>query len=357
MNIEFRKLEANEYPKTRALWEDIFVEDTKAFLDYYYQIKVAENEIYGAVEDNEIRAMLHLNPYPLSINGTEQNSHYIVAVATDTNYRKKGLMASLLKRSMQSMYDRGEGFTFLMPAAEAIYRPFDFRFVYAQAQMKKKKTVMADQVIPLKARPEDCQELARFATAYLKKRYGIYAIRDEHYYETVLAELQSEKGHMELFREKTDAGKILGCFLSGGEEVLEVREPMVLPKWQNKIGYEFSYSVKKPMIMARILHLETLMRCAKVREDMQCEIGIWDPLLEGNNGTFHIYGKKKAFVSIEKQTEVGETISIAALTSFLFGYQTLERSLAEEHDNLSEKSKEELGKIIPFSPIYLNEIV
>ena len=37
-----RKLEQSEHIATRKLWEEIFSEDTKAFLDYYYYIKAAK---------------------------------------------------------------------------------------------------------------------------------------------------------------------------------------------------------------------------------------------------------------------------------------------------------------------------
>ena len=35
-NTKPRKLEKQEHIKTRKLWEDVFKEDTKEFLDYYY---------------------------------------------------------------------------------------------------------------------------------------------------------------------------------------------------------------------------------------------------------------------------------------------------------------------------------
>ena len=44
--MNLRKLEKTEHEKTRRLWEEIFTEDTEAFLDYYYSIKKAENEIF-----------------------------------------------------------------------------------------------------------------------------------------------------------------------------------------------------------------------------------------------------------------------------------------------------------------------
>ena len=33
-----RRLDQSEHEKTRPLWEEVFTEDTKAFLDYYYSV-------------------------------------------------------------------------------------------------------------------------------------------------------------------------------------------------------------------------------------------------------------------------------------------------------------------------------
>ncbi len=41
-------------------------------------------------------------------------------------------MAGMLKQALNDMYADGETFTFLMPASESIYLPFDFRTVYEQ---------------------------------------------------------------------------------------------------------------------------------------------------------------------------------------------------------------------------------
>ncbi len=44
--MKIRKLKQEEHRMTRSLWEEIFTEDDEAFLDYYYQVKTAENSIY-----------------------------------------------------------------------------------------------------------------------------------------------------------------------------------------------------------------------------------------------------------------------------------------------------------------------
>ena len=41
-----KKLKPEERGLTRTLWEQVFTEDTKEFLDYYYTEKTKNNEIY-----------------------------------------------------------------------------------------------------------------------------------------------------------------------------------------------------------------------------------------------------------------------------------------------------------------------
>ena len=62
-----RKLEQSEHDRTRRLWEEVFTEDTKAFLDYYYYIKTRDNQIYAVEEDGDICSMLQLNPYKVVV--------------------------------------------------------------------------------------------------------------------------------------------------------------------------------------------------------------------------------------------------------------------------------------------------
>ena len=262
-----RKLEKQEHIKTRKLWEEIFKEDTKEFLDYYYSVKATENEIYVIEEDDKIVSMLHLNPYQMRIGNEIFKTHYIVAVATDENYRKRGYMAKLLNHTMQIMQERGEPFTFLMPAAEAIYKPFGFEFVYEQ----KRGTIIGkaygkSEVTFIMAEEKDCQDIADFANECLKD-YDVVTWRDASYYKTLLAEQASENGGILLARE---GEKIVGVFcfaesdISDGKRI-EIREPLFERKeilehvvyhlTGNKTQEVFctGYGEEtKPMIMAKV---------------------------------------------------------------------------------------------------------
>lgn len=265
--MKVRKLRQEEHIRTRKLWEEIFTEDTPEFLDYYYSVKTIDNEIYVIEDGGEIVSMLHLNPYQMRIQDKIYQTHYIVAVATDERYRKRGLMRQLLNHAMQVMADRGEPFTFLMPAAEAIYKPFGFEFVYEQKREKVSGKKCKDSTLEIvEASQSDCQAIADFANEILCA-YDVVTWRDADYYKTTLAEQISENGG--ILVAKRD-GKIEGVFCYAKEGQFEIREPLFCDKevLQHAIyhltGNEtepvlcvgYGHEESKPMIMAKVLNPE-----------------------------------------------------------------------------------------------------
>ena len=127
--LDVRYLKDEERIRSRVLYDEVFVEDADAFSELYYQIKAQDNQILVAEDDGTIVSMLHRNPYTVRFRGTSIPAEYIVAVATKVTYRHQGLMRELLTKALRDMYADGRPFTFLMPADEAIYTPFDFRLM------------------------------------------------------------------------------------------------------------------------------------------------------------------------------------------------------------------------------------
>ena len=128
-NLAIHYLTDAERIRSRALYDEVFVEDADAFSELYYQIKAQDNQILVAEDNGVIVSMLHRNPYTFRFRGTSIPAEYIVAVATKVTYRHQGLMRELLTKALRDMYADGRPFTFLMPADEAIYTPFDFRLM------------------------------------------------------------------------------------------------------------------------------------------------------------------------------------------------------------------------------------
>ena len=205
--MKVRRLEQAEHGLTRPLYEEVFSEDSKRFIDYYYTEKTKDNQIYVAEEDGGIQAMLHLNPYELNVNGTKKKANYIVAVATRESYRGRGFMKALLETALKDMYREGESFAYLMPAAEAIYTPHGFRTVYTQqleyCPIGEAGDVTLENGITCQVRPvanQDIPMLVNAENAALEAEgYQVYTLKSEMYYERLMKEYASEGAKLMLY--------------------------------------------------------------------------------------------------------------------------------------------------------------
>lgn len=316
---------AVENQRARKLYEEIFDEDSPAFVDYYFRVKAAENEIFVVEnEKQEILATLHLNPYEMMFCGEKVKTNYIVAVATRADCRHQGMMRSLLQASLQEMYRRKETFTWLMPAAEAIYRPFGFRFIYE----KNKMTVTADvlqraetdenwqihsdqevsgDIFCEEAKKEDLAELACFAEKQLSKLAEVYTVHDIAYFEQRMQEVGCEGGSLILIRKEKE---ICGYFLALKKD-REAWEIVVEDAVQKKafpavlhwfgaseekctftafpqIWEQYAQSENVPAIMGRLVHLERFVCCLKIKKEQEWKIRLTDSLIPENNGYFII---------------------------------------------------------------------
>lgn len=347
--------------RARKLYEEIFDEDSPAFVDYYFRVKAAENEIFVVEnEKQEILATLHLNPYEMMFCGEKVKTNYIVAVATRADCRHQGMMRSLLQASLQEMYRREETFTWLMPAAEAIYRPFGFRFIYE----KNKMTVTADvlqraetdedwqihsdqevsgDIFCEEAKKEDLAELACFAEKQLSKLAEVYTVHDIAYFEQRMQEAECEGGRLVLIRNEN---RICGYFLALREQreaweivvenaVQKQAFPAVL-RWLEagrekctltafpKIWEQYAKSENVPAVMGRIVHLERFVRCLKTKKEQEFKIRLTDSLIPENNGYFLIKTGAgggtvtKAENLSEKKEKMFRSLDIGQLTEELF---------------------------------------
>lgn len=173
-------LEEEEKEQSRLLYEQVFSEDSKKFVDYYYQYKTKDNKILALKNGENVVAMLHLNPYTMLLNGYEVKSNYIVAVATHKDYRHQGYMRALLEKALNDMASAEMPFAFLMPASESIYAPFDFVWICAHKEL------------PIRVQMLDAEEQNR----YLAARFQMFCKRDARYMENYRAEQKAEEGEV-----------------------------------------------------------------------------------------------------------------------------------------------------------------
>lgn len=354
---QIRKLSREENRKARGLYEEVFPEDSRQFVDYYFQVKAAENEIYVAEEreTGEILATLHLNPYAMCFCGNKVDTSYIVAVATKERYRHQGLMASLLRSSICDLYRRKSPFTWLMPAAEAIYLPFGFRYIYWKNEMLldeiscQKIVKNKEDGLPLGCRIAEGRDLAKLeelAKRLLPSQAQVYTCHSQQYFEQLQKGLESEGAHiLFLMAEEESHGYFLASAAEGEAWEIVVDEKYsrqaaeAVLRWfqgQNRNKVKISAfpqawesdteCLRKPAIMGRIVHLETFVRCLKSAERKEWRIKLTDNIVLQNNGMFCIRTGPEGG-SIEKldcredgmrELEVGQLLEeLFHVTSFL----------------------------------------
>jgi len=378
IKIDYGKKENKD--ELYRLWQACF-HDTKAFADYYFERIFKHNRVMTLKESDVIVSMLHLNPYRIYLDGKVVNSEYIVGVATEKSHRCKGYMRLLLIMAMKELYKEKKPFVYLMPARESIYTPFDFTFIYKQPVMDIDSGSIncpADNQVMMSRQADihDLDTLVEFANAMLAEQFDVFAYRDRYYFENLLEETKIETGQIRLlYKDKALIGYIATSMTNNTiDQQLFVRELIVLPDYLEQVYHwlkqyfefergklllsmiepPFHVSEYKPVIMARIIHLEQLMQFIKVPENFCIRMQVADSILEGNNGKF-LWTRRWQLLPGNEPVDM--VITIEALTSWLFGYKTLDKLVAEKSVYLYNDCREMLRHVGIIKKILLNEFV
>lgn len=326
--MEIKTLVNAECRKTQQLWEEVFWEDSKQFTDYYFEQKAPDNIAY-VIGEEPFDAMMFRTPYDVQIGEEQRRLSYLVGVGTREACRHRGYMRSLLLHSFRKMYEEKLPFAFLMPADPAIYEPFDFRYIYEKEVWKPegKLPKMADKNLRGEV-PEDglysvsmlrekmpflplMNLLSEFANTILRKRYQIYVHRDEAYYERQWNELKAQNGDIYILWEQ---GRIAAFYLyakEGGEVYIQE----VLEKEEGKLKGLKRTGEKKPIIMARILHLEEMFKLVRAKEERKVVIRIKDPLIAENEGVYawEITPKESRVTRLDPSSKAELCMSVSEL--------------------------------------------
>lgn len=331
------------------LWSRCFG-DTPEYMDYYWNWKMKKNRVLEEYRDGKLVSMLHRNPYEVSLCGHTQTADYIVGVATHPDYRHQGLMAGLLRRSLNEMYQEGRIFTYLMPAAKEIYLPFDFRYVYSQQRGEISGEVQKELISCNAGKKVELSEWCGLTEAekteaclwsneFLGGKTELAALRDRDYYDDAEAERKAAGGMLlfarsegriagllsymteegvctvtECMAEEKDSRALFAAFLewTAGTfqqlKVLDMRWTGIREGWQ-----------EQPAIMARLVNPQAFAACCRTKETGSMTLYLEDPLIRENNDYFCLtWGPEGCRMERCGQTENACRMSAGDLTEQLF---------------------------------------
>lgn len=287
MGLEMKELDGEACLQLRPLWEEVFWEDSEAFTSYYFQEKAGNNYGLALVNHEGPVSMLYLSPYSLKLRTGDlfqaEVMDYIVGVATRKEYRKRGYMNVLLRKALYKMHEKKRPFAFLMPADPAIYRPYQFAYIY-----DKVKYCLEDIAVGEPAGEQEEAQLADFAMELLEARYDVFFERDAAYYHQMAKELAVQNGGIRIFRERKEgqqeAGALTGYLMYSQEEAIAQVQEVILQQEMNRVP-GMVFQKKEPVIMARIIDVQAFLQLLRSREEaIEWVLEVRDPLLESNQG-------------------------------------------------------------------------
>lgn len=281
---------------------------------------------------------------------------YIVAVATEESQRGKGYMREVLTRALRDMNLEGRPFTFLMPAAEAIYRPFDFRFIWKRQKLQLVSDAREKlEQIPVSESREDCEAAGAYMEQWLSKRSQVYTCRDEAYVRRMKKELESEK--RELYFLRDSSGEIQG--LQAYAEDQEKKHVLLYAEEKWHVREEENQG-----IMGRITSVREFLPVFSLKESgvLTLRLEIEDKLIPENEGSFlwslDENGSSLSMGGGQEELQAAQRLwtlkaDIGDLTAWLFGCEEAETLWPD----MPEEMRTDLDKIQKIQGIWLDEIV
>lgn len=323
----------------RRLYEAAF-DDTAEFIDYYFENKVCLENITIIKEDQELVAMMHMNPFVVQFNRHHYNVSYIVAVATAQTFRNRGYMGRLMAYSLRKLYDDGEVFSLLMPIDSRIYERYGFGFTEDHLYFDCiTDTFTSEKYIPecQVATYQDMETLANIYSDFSKKM-DLTTYRDVIEFQRLYKELMADGAQIILF----ENGYIMTYY---DHNVLNVREFVAnseaalkeIMSYLRDISHGGRINIHdhmrsrikhflpnipdnrvtlKPFMMARVINIQKFIEMnGALFEDIT--IKVVDEYIKENNQCFQI---SKATVCIVEEDNYDVVMDVKTFTQLAFGY-------------------------------------
>ncbi len=354
------------------LWQECFG-DSGSYTDFYFEWVVPYNRIYTLYKEDKLCSMLHLNPYTFEIWEVEVKADYIVGVATKAEERRKGYMGLLINEALDAMYKEEKPFTYLMPAAESIYYPYDFRSVYFQedwmGKIKKygqdnRESTEAELVKLGMSDLEERRILTEFTEELLKKSRKYYILRSRKYYEKLLIEMESGQGGIAVIKKN---GIPVGYAAYMLEDGLQIAECLYEPDFEKEVFQclyqEFSSHLRdgadrfKPSIMMRIVNLKVFLEGLTASEEVALIIEAKDDRINYNNKKMLLTLNEDGGYVVDSDETPHLYGDIGDLTRLFYGQLEAKEAKTLIQSEKKEEVMKLLSKINLYKDVFINDVV
>ena len=394
--MEIRYAKEEEIESIKEIWSYCF-NDTESFMKYYFNDKYKSENTVVALDEGKIISSLQLNQYKLLLNSKVYNTSYVVGVSTLPEGRGAGYMNKVMKFTLNELYKKGQLVSILMPIDYRLYRRFGYEHCYDQIEY----TINTDDLKNfkssgkmIKSNLSQIDDLIQIDRTFLNEVNG-NVLKDEHYYENLFKEIQSEDGFLyihegnekdgyivyflqedkmfvrELFYKNIDALKSMLKFIYNHNtqcKIVTISTPTI-DKIRFILDNPKDSDIKiKPFMMGRVINVKKFIEDIDIENDINSSFNllIEDKFIDENNGLFKISIQNKK-VSVEQLDKKGAEkpqedfdikLDINTLTQLSFSYIDVNESIfLNDIKDVSEETLETLNCIFSKKNNYINEYI
>ncbi|EMY9857084.1 GNAT family N-acetyltransferase [Clostridioides difficile] len=394
--MEIRYAKEEEIESIKDIWSYCF-NDTESFMKYYFNDKYKSENTVVALDEGKIISSLQLNQYKLLLNSKVYNTSYVVGVSTLPEGRGAGYMNKVMKFTLNELYKKGQLVSILMPIDYRLYRRFGYEHCYDQIEY----TINTDDLKNfkssgkmIKSNLSQIDDLIQIDRTFLNEVNG-NVLKDEHYYENLFKEIQSEDGFLyihegnekdgyivyflqedkmfvrELFYKNIDALKSMLKFIYNHNtqcKIVTISTPTI-DKIRFTLDNPKDSDIKiKPFMMGRVINVKKFIEDIDIEKDINSSFNllIEDKFIDENNGLFKISIQNKK-VSVEQLDKKGAEkpqedfdikLDINTLTQLSFSYIDVNEAIfLNDIKDVSEETLETLNCIFSKKNNYINEYI
>ncbi|HFL3587397.1 TPA: enhanced intracellular survival protein Eis [Clostridioides difficile] len=394
--MEIRYAKEEEIENIKEIWSYCF-NDTESFMKYYFNDKYKSENTVVALDEGKIISSLQLNQYKLLLNSKVYNTSYVVGVSTLPEGRGAGYMNKVMKFTLNELYKKGQLVSILMPIDYRLYRRFGYEHCYDQIEY----TINTDDLKNfkssgkmIKSNLSQIDDLIQIDRTFLNEVNG-NVLKDEHYYENLFKEIQSEDGFLyihegnekdgyivyflqedkmfvrELFYKNIDALKSMLKFIYNHNtqcKIVTISTPTI-DKIRFILDNPKDSDIKiKPFMMGRVINVKKFIEDIDIEKDINSSFNllIEDKFIDENNGLFKISIQNKK-VSVEQLDKKGAEkpqedfdikLDINTLTQLSFSYIDVNEAIfLNDIKDVSEETLETLNCIFSKKNNYINEYI
>ncbi|MDR1762690.1 MAG: GNAT family N-acetyltransferase [Dysgonamonadaceae bacterium] len=109
-------------PTLKAMWKLCFPDDSGSFVDFYFSRVYKNEDTLIELYDNEPVASMQIIPYLLKTGNETFKAGYVSGAMTHPDFRKRGLMETLMNTAFQKKTEQGFDYLFLIPQEKRLFK-------------------------------------------------------------------------------------------------------------------------------------------------------------------------------------------------------------------------------------------